>query len=52
MTQAADDRFLAVLGNMMGIWACGYGSAAHSLTTIAIGFLLFHLSMKLAKAVT
>lgn len=51
MTQAADDRFLAMCGNVFAVFSVGWGMASTNMATILIAFVLFHLSMRLAKAV-
>lgn len=51
MTQQADDRFLALLGNVFSVYSVGWGTATGNMATIFIAFVLFHLSMRLAKEV-
>ena len=51
MTQQSDDRFLAMLGNVFSIFSVGWGVASTNMATIFLAFVLFHLSMRLAKEV-
>ena len=51
MTQQSNDRFLALLGNVLSVFSVGWGTAAGNTATIFMAFVLFHLSMRLAKEV-
>lgn len=51
MTQQSDDRFLATFANMFSVYSLGWGVSTGNMATLFIAFVLFHLSMRLAKEV-
>ena len=51
MTQQADDMFLADMAKAAGAFGVGWGCAGGNMATILIGFVIFHLAIRLEKEV-